>query len=259
MQANMTYYIVVDGYSGASGEYVLSITCPKCVLQQTNSISAAAATPAPYVTAWLPMASTDQVLAVVGATPVTYASNISSSSGSPSPTVDDGSSGNVVILGPVSTVGQSPAALSAAPSRTGGSSARRTMSGDDIAPTLNPPASSSAGVPDEGSSPSTQGTNQNNFWEIGSTGQFHASSEGLASKATSTNAPAAALAAPAFAPALQGPSKGVDAATGLGADSEYASAGTMDKDSAVKPAWAMFGSPTCSADGTVCSPAPTHK
>lgn len=41
LQAGITYYIVIDGYAGASGEYKLSVTCSKCAQQQVPSVSSA--------------------------------------------------------------------------------------------------------------------------------------------------------------------------------------------------------------------------
>lgn len=40
-KAGITYYIVIDGYAGASGEYKLSVTCSKCAQQQVPSVSSA--------------------------------------------------------------------------------------------------------------------------------------------------------------------------------------------------------------------------
>lgn len=41
MQANKTYFIVVDGYSGAGGEYQLSMVCTSCPASNDAAIAAA--------------------------------------------------------------------------------------------------------------------------------------------------------------------------------------------------------------------------
>ena len=37
LQAGTSYYIVVDGYAGAGGQYVLSMDCPRCQEEAHNA------------------------------------------------------------------------------------------------------------------------------------------------------------------------------------------------------------------------------